>query len=213
MMARFWTFVAILLLTFTGIFLFVEQLDLSLLENPYGTLNAHGVSAAFIGVILLVADVILPIPSSLIMVANGAFFGIALGTVLSLVGNLGASLSGFALGHYGMPRIAHFISREESARAHCLLERWGVLAVILTRPVPLLAETTAIVAGMSRMKWHPFSWAALAGTLPGAVLYAITGATSANLGNTGLAFGLVLLIAGLFWIVGRHLRSDSTDGL
>jgi uncharacterized membrane protein YdjX (TVP38/TMEM64 family) len=75
----------------------------------------------------------------------------------------------------------------------------------------VLAETTAIVAGMSGMKWLSFSWAAVAGTLPSAVLYAVAGATTANLGNTGLAFGLVLLIAGLFWLVAKHLRSNSTN--
>ena len=90
-MTRFWTFVAVLLLTFTGMFLFFEQLNVPLLENPYETLDGQGASVALIGISLLVADVILPVPSSLIMVANGAFFGIALGTILSLIGSLGAS--------------------------------------------------------------------------------------------------------------------------
>jgi high-affinity Fe2+/Pb2+ permease len=38
--------------------------------------------------------------------------------------------------------------------------------------------------------------------LPPSLLYALTGAAVANLQNTALMFGIVLLVAGLFWLVG-----------
>jgi high-affinity Fe2+/Pb2+ permease len=50
------------------------------------------------------------------------------------------------------------------------------------------------------------NFAKLAGSFPVAVLYAVTGATAANWNNSILAFGLVLLMAGLFWIAGHRFR-------
>jgi uncharacterized membrane protein YdjX (TVP38/TMEM64 family) len=80
-----------------------------------------------------------------------------------------------------------------------------LLAIIITRPVPILAETTIIMAGASTMKLKPMILAALTGSLPIALLYALIGATAASFNNTMLAFGLTLLMAGLFWILGRRL--------
>jgi uncharacterized membrane protein YdjX (TVP38/TMEM64 family) len=45
--------------------------------------------------------------------------------------------------------------------------------------------------------------AALTGSLPPALLYAITDASVASLQHTALVFGLVILIAGAFWFIGR----------
>lgn len=51
--------------------------------------------------------------------------------------------------------------------------------------------------------------ATLVGSLPPALIYALTGATAARLDNVALVFGLVLLVAGLFWVVGRALGSHA----
>ncbi len=42
-------------------------------------------AADALGVGLLVADIVLPVPSSVVMVAHGALFGLRLGAVLSMV--------------------------------------------------------------------------------------------------------------------------------
>ena len=94
----------------------------------------------------------------------------------------------------------------ERARADELLARWGALAIIVTRPVPLLAETVAIMAGASPMSWTSVTLASLAGSLPPALLYALTGAAVANFQSTALMFVVVLLVAGLFWLAGRLLE-------
>jgi uncharacterized membrane protein YdjX (TVP38/TMEM64 family) len=78
--------------------------------------------------------------------------------------------------------------------------------VIVTRPIPLLAETVAIMAGASSLGWGRMALAALAGSLAPALLYALTGAAVANLKSTALTFGLVLLVAGSFWLIGRYIE-------
>ena len=188
---------------FLVLFLIVEALGVPLLTDPTPWMKHGGVLAACLGVGLLIADVLLPVPSSLVMVAHGALFGVALGTFLSLLGSTGAALFGFALGRRGDKLLERLVTADERARADYMLERWGALAVIVTRPVPLLAETVAIMAGASSLGWGRMILAALAGSLPPALLYALTGAAVANFQRSTLMFGVVLLVAGLFWLIGR----------
>jgi uncharacterized membrane protein YdjX (TVP38/TMEM64 family) len=188
------------------LFLLVEALNVTLLKEPSFWLEQAGVLAGFAGVCLLVADVALPVPSSLVMVAHGALFGVAIGTLLSLVGSTGAALVGFAIGRRGGPLLARLVPVEERRQADRLLIRWGMLAIIVTRPVPLLAETTAIVVGTSPLGWGRVALAALAGSVPSALLYALTGAVAASFLNGALVFGPVLLVASAFWLVGRWLE-------
>src|SRR6185436_9370770 len=138
---------------FLMLFFIIEALGVPLLVDPTPWLSHGGVFAAIFGVGLLIADVVLPVPSSLVMVAHGALFGVAMGTFLSLLGSVGAALFGFALGRRGGRVLERLVTPAERARADYLLARWGALAIIVTRPVPLLAETVAIMAGASRMSW------------------------------------------------------------
>jgi uncharacterized membrane protein YdjX (TVP38/TMEM64 family) len=200
-MKRYLSVMVLMLVFFLALFFIVEALGVPLLTDPSPWMNHGGVLAATIGVGLLIADVLLPVPSSLVMVAHGALFGVALGTVLSLLGSVGAALFGFAIGRRGGKLLERMVTREERTRADQLLNRWGALAIIVTRPIPLLAETVAIMAGASSLGWGRVTLAALAGSLPPALLYALTGAAVANFQNTALMFGVVLLIAGFFWFI------------
>ncbi len=202
-MKKYLTIVGCLLLFFLLTFLIVEQLNLPILTEPSYLMETKSISTAVAGVALLTLDVFLPVPSSLIMIANGALFGIALGSLLSLVGNLNAALIGFFIGRRGGALLDQFISRSQRAQANRLLEKWGLLAIIVTRPIPLLAEATVIMAGTSAISWQRMALASLAGALPASLLYALTGATAASFNNSLLTFGLVLLIAGGFWLVGK----------
>lgn len=188
---------------FLSLFLLIEALGIPLLVEPTPWLSRGGVLAAALGVGLLVADVLLPVPSSVVMVAHGALFGVTGGTLLSLAGSTGAALSGFWLGRRGEGLLGRLVTPSERERADCLLRRWGATAIIVTRPVPLLAETTAIMAGASTMGWGRAALAALAGSLPPALLYALAGASAANFQGGALMFALVILVAGLFWLFGR----------
>lgn len=196
---------------FLCLFFLVEALGVPLLVDPAPWLNHGGVPAATLGVGLLVVDVLLPVPSSLVMVAHGSLFGVPGGTLLSLLGSTGAALSGFWIGRRGGGFLERLVTREERARANLLLDRWGTLAIIVTRPIPLLAETVAIMAGASPLGWGRAALAALAGSLPPALLYALTGAAVANFQSTSLMFAFVLLVTGIFWMVGRRVVPGERD--
>lgn len=206
-MKRFWILTVSMMAAFLGLFALAQALEVPLLADPSPWLAHRGEAAALLGVGLLIADVLLPVPSSLVMIAHGALFGVVGGTLLSLAGSLGAGLFGFAVGRRGGPLFARLVPADERQRANALLARWGDLAVVVTRPVPILAETVAVLAGASPLGWWRMAVATVAGTLPAALLYALTGATAARLDGVPLVFSLVLLVAGLFWAVGRRLRA------
>lgn len=205
-MKRYLLIMAVMMAFFLILFFIVEALGVSLLSDPTPWMKHGGILAAALGVGLLIADVLLPVPSSLVMVAHGALFGVVLGTLLSLLGSVGAALFGFAIGRRGGKFLERVVTPAERSRANYLLSRWGALAIIVTRPIPLLAETVAIMSGASSLSWGAVALASFAGSLPPALLYALTGAAVANFQNTSLMFGVVLLVAGLFWLIGRLLE-------
>lgn len=147
-------------------FMVVEVVGVDPLTDPRRLLDAGGVLAAIAGTGLLVADVVLPVPSSGVMLAHGALFGVVVGAALSLVGSLGAFAVGFGAGRRGERALQRLVSEEERRRADRLLRRWGALAIAVTRPVPILAETTAFVAGTSSLAWRTSLLAALVGSFP-----------------------------------------------
>lgn len=203
-MKRYWILAASLIAFFLATFGLMTAFHVSFLEDPTTWMNSRGgLWAALAGVALLISDVFLPVPSSLVMVAHGALFGVAIGSALSLLGSVGATVLGFWVGRRGGPLVARMVTEKEKARADAILKRWGALAVVITRPIPLLAETTAILAGASPMGWGKMLLAGVAGSAPAALLYALTGATAKSFSSGILMFGVVMLISGVFWFVGK----------
>lgn len=197
-------FVAVLGVLLT-MFLVAEALDLGPLTDPTPWLDQGGFAAAAVGIGLLLVDVVLPVPSSLVMIAHGALFGVTLGTALSLLGSTGATMVGYALGRRGSRFLVGDAAEDDRRYANTLLKRWGLLAIIVTRPVPLLAETTAIMAGMSSMRWWVVLLGAVVGSLPAALLYAFPGALATSFESGLIGFGLVLAMAAGTWLIGELL--------
>jgi uncharacterized membrane protein YdjX (TVP38/TMEM64 family) len=146
---------------------------------------------------LLWLDLVLPLPSSLLMIANGALFGITAGASVSVAGCLAASLTGFWLGRRG----SRWMGADANAAAW--IQRWGVLAVALTRPVPILAESVAVAAGAGGMKWSAMAAASIIGLLPAALMYAYAGSRSVEPAGASLVFLATMGVSGLLWWVGR----------
>src|SRR3954467_2813355 len=112
------------LITFSA----VEYFDVPLLKDPAYLQQKGGVFAALGGFLLLVSDIVLPVPGSLIMIGNGALFGVGLGTLFSLAGGMTMSALGFQIGKKGNRCISRFISEKEQQTAERLMSQWGYLA-------------------------------------------------------------------------------------
>ena len=182
-------------------FALAEALHVAVLVDP-GAAMRRGWAAAAVGVGLLVADVVLPVPSSLVMLAHGALFGVVPGAALSLLGRSGNALVAVMLGR----RAARFGPRPDGpaspgGRSEELVRRWGLPAIVLTRPVPVLAESTTVAAGAMGMRAGPVVAAAAVGALPEAVLYALAGAVAASSANAAVVFVAALALAAGAWAV------------
>jgi uncharacterized membrane protein YdjX (TVP38/TMEM64 family) len=187
-------------------FLVVQALGIPLLVDPTDRFAAGGLPVAALGVGLLLVDVVIPVPSSIVMTAQGALFGFGGGLLLGLVGSVGATLIGFGIGRRSSRLVARLAGVDGRHGSGALLHRFGPLALIVTRPMPILAETTAILAGTTAMTWRQAATGALVGCLPAAALYSAAGAFASDIATGVLVFPVVVALAALVWIAGWVLE-------
>ena len=211
---RYWIAVAGTIGFFTVVFVVVEALGLDPLTNPRSVMDRGGWVAGVAGVALLTGDALLPVPSSVVMVLHGALYGVVAGAALSLAGRVGAAALGFAVGRRGGPALEQYAGSDAHRRADHLLQRWGVVGIVVSRPVPLVAETTMVLAGASAMSWSVAMTAAVAGSLPEVLVYALAGSVAAGFGRTAVIFLSLLGVAALAWFVaGRRYDRAGSNGM
>ncbi|WP_219417397.1 TVP38/TMEM64 family protein [Pseudonocardia nigra] len=192
-------------------FLAAEALGVPLLTDPTPAMSAATPAAAAVGVGLLLVDVLLPVPASAVMIGHGLLFGAVAGAALSLVGGVGATLLAFLLGRHSRGLVRRLVGEREQRRADAFLARYGLLALVVTRPVPMVAETVAIAAGASTVSWRRAALAAVVGTLPAAAVYGVAGATVATVDSGLVAFLTVIVLAAIPWLVLRIRIGRSPD--
>lgn len=172
-------------------------------------LGRAGAGSAATVVVLLAADVFLPIPSSLIMVLSGAAFGVVWGALLSLVGSIGGEWLGFELvRHFGRRASRRFAGDDEIDRLSRVFARHGAVAVAVTRALPIVMETMSVVAGLSTMRRQTFLVASLIGTAPIVFVYAYAGAVSRQTGSLVPGIVMLVAVAGLGWVIYRARIAD-----
>lgn len=187
-------------------FALFEWLELPLLKDPTYLMQRGGLTAASISIALLGLDILLPIPGSIIMIGNGALFGTFLGATISLIGALIANITGYFIGKKSGEWLNRFVTSEERDQANRLMQRWGMIAVIVTRPIPILSESVIVMAGTTLLPFNRMLLATVLGLLPGVLIYALTGAYAVTVGNQVLGFLIVVGIAFIFWLAGYWIK-------
>lgn len=182
------------------------------LERSLRGVESSSALTAAVGVSLLIADVFVPVPSSLVMLLFGRVFGVVLGAALSLAGGVGAAALGMLVGRFGRRSFQRLLGDAEYERASQLVDRYGALAVVATRPVPILAETVALVAGAGAMPLGRGLWAATLGCVPGAFLYAWAGASDLSAPAGIITFCGVILLSAMTYLIGRRSRGSAVTG-
>lgn len=190
--------------TFLALWAVLVASGVKWVEEPPAALAGGGGLGAAVGVGLLALDVLLPVPSSVVMVVLGKLYGFALGAALALAGSLASAVLAWFLGRRGERWLDRALTREERAAADAWLARHGAFALALTRPVPILAETFALLAGARGMPLARVVLAATLGILPAVLLYAWAGSAGRDAVEDALLFGGTLLVSGALWLVGRR---------
>jgi len=135
--------------------------------------TAPVLAAAEIGV--LAADILLPVPSSLVATLGGASLGVIAGTACAWLGMTLGSCAGWLLGRAAGIRGAVPVDAETRAFVEAKQCRYGPLVVVVTRPLPILAEAAALMAGSAGMPWRVFLAAAAPANLAMAFACSLAG--------------------------------------
>ncbi len=112
-----------------------------------------GVMMAFAGV-LLAADPVLPIPSSVIATLLAAEVGLVPAAITNSVALSLACVFGYYVGRSGGWAWERSGRTIPDGFAHWV-RRYGIAAVLLCRPVPILAEASLMIAGAAQVKARP----------------------------------------------------------
>lgn len=197
----FWAFVVIALIL-TPFVLFGAQVE-AWTEDFVSAYHRRAWIALVLG-LLLALDILAPTPSSLVSTAAGFLLGFVQGTLVSWAGMTISCLIGFWIGaKFGRAAAQRLVGKGELERLEDLNRRFGDWVVIISRPVPMLAEASVLLAGTSNMPRYRFLFLSSLSNLGISAVYAATGAFSATVNSFLLAFGAAVLLPALAMFLAR----------
>ncbi len=160
--------------------------------------------AWLIGITLLIADLFLPIPSTIVMSALGWLYGPFTGGLVSSTGLLLSAQLAYQLSrHLGRPIAVRLSGEESLAAAAAWFSRTGGACIAVSRCLPVLSEAIACLAGLSRFPPRDFLAASLLGAIPAGFAFAYIG----HLGraDSTAATALSVLVPVLLWFAYRRI--------
>jgi uncharacterized membrane protein YdjX (TVP38/TMEM64 family) len=196
---------AVLLVPIVPFLLFggLEERVLGWIDEPAGSRTA--VATLVVG--MLASDILLPVPSSAVSTYSGAHLGWLAGTAASWLGMTCGATIGFALARtLGRPLAERLSKPTDLARIERLSRRFGTAVLIVTRPLPVLAEAAVLLLGVSRLSWRRFFVAVGLSNLGIAAAYAAFGQFALERGSLAAALvaSIVLPVVAMFvvrWFV------------
>jgi len=159
-------------------------------------LQKYGSWAWALGIALIWADVLLPIPQTAVIAALGIIYGTLLGGLLGSLGLITGGLVGYGLMFTSARRLVQrFTGPQSLNRMENLFDRSGAWAIVLTRSLPYsVPELMAFLAGLAGMPVPKFTAALTVGSVPTAFAFAAIGAGWADRPILALAVSYVLPI-------------------
>lgn len=169
-------------------------------------------SAALAGLVvvgLLAVDILLPIPSSLVMVGSAVALPVPAAFLACFAGLMLGCGIGYGLGHrLGEPLLARMAGAERRAALAGWFARHGVAIVALCRPIPMLAELSVVMAGSARAPLQPFLLTSAAANAAVAAIYVALGSRVSDTWTFLAAFAASCLVPALGWLLLRALTGD-----
>ncbi|MCD9186444.1 MAG: VTT domain-containing protein [Pyrinomonadaceae bacterium] len=159
---------------------------------------------AILSFIILVSDIALPVPSSIVMYLNGTILGFAGGFVLSFVSVILSSVAGYFIGR-GSSAV---LKSEADISANKIMEKYGYPAILMTRGIPIISESICIVCGFNRFNFSTYLIMNIVGYVPICLVYAYFGSVALNKNLFLISFGGSLLITFVLWFFGRRIFKD-----
>jgi uncharacterized membrane protein YdjX (TVP38/TMEM64 family) len=169
-------------------------------------LEGTGRWAWLAGTGLLVSDIVLPVPGTVVMSALGYLYGVLGGGLLAAAGSMAAGITGYGLCRMLGERAARRLLGDlEFERGRLLFARGGGWMIALSRALPILPEALACTAGLVRMPFGRFVLALACGSVPIGFLFAAVGAAGKE--SPGWALAVSLVVPALLWLAARRIVS------
>lgn len=154
-------------------------------------------------ILLLMADLALPIPATVVMSAAGYLYGPVLGGLIAAAGSCAAGLLGYGVSRsFGISAAARLVGDEKLKEMEATFRKRGGWLIVLSRWLPLVSEVVSCLAGLARMPFRIFLPALVSGSLPLGFAFALIG----SLGNTHpyLAVLMSVFVPPLLWALIRR---------
>ena len=160
---------------------------------------------------LLSVDLFLPIPSSAVSTYGGGRIGFLPAASASFLGmTLGSGLGYLLAWRLGESFARRFTGASDWNRLAMLAQRIGPAALIVTRPLPLLAEAGVLLLGALRLPARQFWPALLIGNLLVSSIYSAVGAWFQNSDALPWAIGSSAIVPLLLTWIARWFSARST---
>lgn len=158
---------------------------------------------ALISFWVLASDIVLPVPSSIVMYYNGLVLGFVKGSVLSFTSLLLSGTVGYWIGYSS----AFGFNHQQNEKADKLIHTYGSLGMILSRGIPILSESVCFTAGYNRMNFKVYTLLNVAGAIPISLVYGYFGGMGKDSGLFYYSFGLSILISLMLFLGGKKIMN------
>lgn len=204
-MRLLWIFLVLAVLVLVPFAIWGGDLERSFsAEGAVEWLRNFGAWGWLAGIGLLMTDLVLPIPSTVVMSALGFVYGPLWGGVFAATGSWLAGMFAYGLCRLLGPRVAQrLVGAKDLARGQVLFSRIGGWLVAGSRWLPVLQETIACMAGLTRMPFVAFTVALACGCVPMGFAFAAIG--HAGVENPGLAVALSAALPLVLWLISKRL--------
>jgi uncharacterized membrane protein YdjX (TVP38/TMEM64 family) len=151
-----------------------------------------------LGIALIWADLVLPVPQTAVIAALGIIYGALLGGLLGSLGLVTSGLLGYMMMLTSARRLVQrFVGPRSLDKMESLFDQGGAWAIVLTRSLPYsVPEAMVFLAGLAGMPMRKFTAALTIGSVPTAFAFAAIGAGLADQPILALAvsYGLPILL-------------------
>ena len=160
------------------------------------TLRQYESWAWVLGIALIWADLVLPVPQTAVIAALGIIYGTLLGGLLGSLALITGGLLGYVLMRTSARRyVQRFVGPRSLHKMEGVFDRGGAWAIVLTRSLPYsVPEAMVFLAGLAGMPMGKFIAALTIGSVPTAFVFAAIGAGWASQPILALAVSYVLPI-------------------
>lgn len=197
-----------------ALFLFFNNFEVYLIE-VLNNANHNKLIYSLLSFLVLLSDIVFPVPNSFIMYMNGVVLGSILGGILTLCSSMVSSVLGYLLGQYignGKINITGIYGKDKDINddsqiieGEKFMLKYGLLAIVISRCIPVLSETVCVISGYKKVSMRRYLILNLVGYIPVSFVYSVFGSIGNNKDLFLISFSIILIFSAIVWYLGKFL--------